>query len=112
MITSWETFTFFLALGLIGLYAKTSRVGFLEHAEWLAEQEMGLGLVGTGIGFIILLTQGGLSTVDAIDTTSIINILKTLPYGLGTALYTNALGVGSSLILRWVAKYVSLPNET
>jgi hypothetical protein len=102
-------FILVLATFLIGckIFLYTRRgVGKKEHAlndinaYWFTgEACLALGLVGTVLGFIIMLgsTFGGL---DVSDTTSMQNALVKMSIGMSTALYTTLVGLLSSLSIK------------
>lgn len=103
MITSIIGLMYVAALGTIGFIAYTSKKRDntkLQETVWFAsEQMMALGMLGTVIGFIYLLSSG-ISSASVTDATSLAKLLANMSVGLGIALYTNAVGILSSLITK------------
>ena len=56
-----------------------------------------LGLLGTIIGFILMLAS--VSVTDNMDVASLQSIIKNMSSGMGTALYTTLTGLVASMIL-------------
>jgi len=70
-------------------YTKTS-----EFANWFVR----LGLIGTVIGFIYMLS-GTFANIDTANTATMQKALMAMATGMGTALYTTAAGLICSLLL-------------
>ncbi len=68
-----------------------------DSAWFLVDLLIKLGLLGTIIGFILML--GSLSRADTLDIQTMQIVLKDMSGGMGTALYTTLLGLSSSLLL-------------
>ena len=61
-------------------------VGFYEFGWFCSDIMLKLGLIGTVIGFIIML--GSLSDITTFDVTLLQGVLTTMGSGMGVALYT------------------------
>jgi hypothetical protein len=68
---------------------------------------LSLGMLGTVIGFIMILV-GGFDSMVAGDTASLAKMFTKLGAGLGTALYTTLIGLLCSMILKM--QYFNLCN--
>ena len=68
-----------------------------ESAWFLVDLLIKLGLLGTIIGFILMLSS--LSEADTLDIQTMQIVLKDMSGGMGTALYTTLLGLSTSLLL-------------
>lgn len=103
MITSLLGLMFVAALGTIGFIAYTNKKRDntkLAEAVWFgSEQMMALGMLGTVLGFIYLLSSG-ITSASVTDPTSLAKLLANMSVGLGIALYTNAVGILTSLITK------------
>lgn len=99
MITTALAVLYIITTGLIGVIAYTKDYGSkLVDACWfLSEQMLALGMLGTVIGFIYLLSSG-ITSASVTDPTSLATLLANMSVGLGIALYTNAVGILASLI--------------
>ena len=83
----------------------TTVTKLLKRVWFLSEIEMGLAIVGTGIGIILLL--GVNSDINVADTTALQSLLTHLWGTLGIAFYPNAVGLISSLILKLMAYFIA-----
>lgn len=101
MITSALGILYIITTIMIGYVAYTKDFGSkLVDACWfLSEQMLALGMLGTVIGFIYLLSSG-ISSASVSDPASLAALLANMSVGLGIALYTNAVGILSSLITK------------
>ena len=68
-----------------------------EWAWFLVDLLIKLGLLGTIIGFILMLSS--VSQADTLDIQAMQIVLKDMSGGMGTALYTTLLGLSTSLLL-------------
>lgn len=68
-----------------------------ESAWFLVDLLIKLGLLGTIIGFILMLSS--VSEADTLDIQTMQIVLKDMSGGMGTALYTTLLGLSTSLLL-------------
>ena len=72
---------------------------FLEKTKFISGIFLDLGMIGTVIGFIYMLSSS-FGSIDVSNTTSLHMALKTMAVGMGTALYTTATGLICSVLLR------------
>jgi uncharacterized membrane protein len=70
----------------------------LERGWFLSDVLLSLGMVGTVIGFIAMLT--GFIDIDFSDAESVQGLIAQLGYGMSTALTTTLVGLISSIILK------------
>lgn len=114
MITTLLGLMYVAALGTIGFIAYTSKKrdnSKLVDAVWFgSEQMLALGMLGTVVGFIYLLSSG-ITSASVTDATSLAKLLANMSVGLGIALYTNAVGILSSLITKTLL-YAVIYDET
>jgi hypothetical protein len=75
----------------------------LETQWFMSEQMMALGMLGTVIGLIMMLST---TTVGSIDAGSMQGILSGMWKSMGLALYTNAVGLICSILLKLQVYYV------
>ena len=75
----------------------------LETMWFMSEQMMALGMLGTVIGLIMMLST---TTVGSIDGGSMQGILAGMWKSMGLALYTNAVGLICSIVLKLQVYYV------
>lgn len=112
MITSALSVMFVITNILVGYIAYTKDfTNKLVDACWfLSEQMLALGMLGTVIGFIYLLSSG-ISSASVTDPTSLATLLANMSVGLGIALYTNAVGILASLITKGLLYAVTYDHE-
>ena len=112
MITSLLAILFVLTMGLIGYisYTKNFKSKIVDACWFLSEQMLALGMLGTVIGFIYLLTSG-ITNASVADPASLAALLANMSVGLGIALYTNATGILSSLITKALLYAVTYDDE-
>lgn len=113
MITSILGLMYVAALSAIGYIAYTLKKrdnNKIIDAVWFSsEQMLALGMLGTVIGFIYLLSSG-ITSASVTDANSLAVLLANMSVGLGIALYTNAVGILSSLITKTLL-YVVIYDE-
>lgn len=112
MITSALAILYIITTCMIGYVAYTKNfAGKIVDACWfLSEQMLALGMLGTVIGFIYLLTSG-ITNASVSDPASLASLLANMSVGLGIALYTNATGILSSLITKVLLYAVTYDHE-
>lgn len=112
MITSALVVMFFITNILIGYiaYTKDFASKIVDACWFLSEQMLALGMLGTVIGFIYLLSSG-ISSASVTDPTSLATLLANMSVGLGIALYTNAVGILASLISKALLYAVTYEHE-
>ena len=67
---------------------------------FIADAVMSIGMVGTLLGFLIVLTSA-FENVDTSDTQAMQDVIGQLASGMGTALLTSLMGLISSVILKF-----------
>lgn len=112
MITSALAVLYVITTAMIGYVAYTKQYASkLVDASWfLSEQMLALGMLGTVVGFIYLLSSG-ISSASVTDPTSLATLLANMSVGLGIALYTNAVGILASLITKTLLYAVTYDHE-
>lgn len=71
-----------------------------ERYWFIAESSMSVGMVGTVVGFIMMLDGSNLAAVDPSDTEAMKAIIGQLASGMSTALITTFMGLVVALALR------------
>jgi flagellar motor component MotA len=112
MITSGLAVLYLVTTAMIGYiaYTKDFTNKIVDACWFLSEQMLALGMLGTVIGFIYLLTSG-ITSASVTDPTSLAALLANMSVGLGIALYTNATGILSSLITKALLYAVTYDHE-
>jgi len=101
MITSVLSLLYVVTTALIGYvaYTKDFTSKIVDACWFLSEQMLALGMLGTVVGFIYLLSSG-ITSASVTDPTSLATLLANMSVGLGIALYTNAVGILASLVTK------------
>lgn len=112
MITSILAILFFMSSIAIGYiaYTKNYEHKLVDTCWFASEQMLALGMLGTVVGFIYLLSSG-ITSASVTDPTSLATLLGNMSVGLGIALYTNAVGILSSLITKGMLYAVTYEHE-
>lgn len=112
MITSALAVMYIITTAMIGYVAYTKDFGskVVDACWFLSEQMLALGMLGTVIGFIYLLSSG-ITSASVSDPASLASLLANMSVGLGIALYTNAVGILSSLITKTLLYIVIYDHE-
>jgi hypothetical protein len=112
LITSALAVLYVITTGLIGYvaYTKDYASKIVDACWFLSEQMLALGMLGTVVGFIYLLSSG-ISSASVSDPTSLATLLANMSVGLGIALYTNAVGILASLISKTLLYAVTYDHE-
>lgn len=112
MITSLLCVLYIITTGLIGYvaYTKDFTSKIVDACWFLSEQMLALGMLGTVIGFIYLLSSG-ITSASVTDPTSLAILLANMSVGLGIALYTNAVGIIVSLLTKSLLYVVIYEHE-
>lgn len=112
MITTALSVMFIITNALIGYiaYTKDFTNKIVDACWFLSEQMLALGMLGTVVGFIYLLSSG-ISSASVTDPTSLATLLANMSVGLGIALYTNAVGILASLITKGLLYAVTYDHE-
>lgn len=80
----------------------------LETLWFMSEQLMALGMLGTVIGLIMMLST---TSVGSIDAGSMQGVLTGMWKAMGLALYTNAVGLVCSILLKLQVYYVGYGSD-
>ncbi len=87
-------------------FTKNNCIGSISDIErsqditwFVSDLMLTLGMLGTIIGYIYMI-HVGFSSIDPSSVSSMMESLKIMAVGWGTALYTTAIGLVSSLILK------------
>lgn len=70
-----------------------------DTAWFLAESFMSLGMIGTMLGFIMMLAQG-LTSIDPSNVAAMQTVIGSMAYGMSTALVTTLAGLIASLFIK------------
>jgi len=81
-----------------------------KKAWWAADACMAIGMVGTLIGLLIVLTEG-FADVDTSSVEAMRVVIGTLATGMGTALITSLVGLISSFFLKYQLVTLETANE-
>ena len=76
---------------------KSRMYEFVDNSFFIADLLLKLGIVGTVIGFIIMLSS--LSTIDEMNLSKMNNLLLSMSGGMKVALYTTLSGLIGSILL-------------
>ena len=76
---------------------KSKMYEFVDNGFFIADLLLKLGIVGTVIGFIIMLSS--LSTIDEMNLSKMNNLLLSMSSGMKVALYTTLSGLIGSILL-------------
>lgn len=109
---------YMLASGFIGKLTHDSKksIEFVKHLPfcWFTTELMlGLGMIGTLIGFLLLLQVAFGSQIDLSNAASTQKILSSMAVGFATSGLTTLIGLGASLLLKiqLVNLEYNLPEE-
>jgi len=67
---------------------------------YLAEVQMGLGMIGTLVGFLVLLGQALGQPINTADTAAMTQLIAKMGIGFSTAAVTTLVGLSASLIFK------------
>lgn len=108
---------FFISQLIIGKYiwliskGKQFADNFTKRLWNMSETFMGFGIVGTLIGFLIVLSTS-FQNIDGMSAEAIKNtVIANLAYGMGTALTTSLIGLICALILKYQITAIEMQNE-
>ena len=102
-----QTYISFLLLGI--WFLSSGRIGFKlkneiktsnESSWFIAETCMAIGMMGTVLGFILMLGSSNLASIDPNDVEGMKNVIGQLASGMATALLTTLTGLIVSVSLR------------
>jgi hypothetical protein len=81
-----------------------------DYSWFMSEMLMALGMFGTVVGLIHMLETSSISNVQ--DTNAVQGMLSGMWKAMGLALYTNAVGLLFSIILKFQVYFIGVENET
>lgn len=81
----------------IGYYTYKRDLNNIEPLWFISETQLGLGMIGTLVGFIIMFS-GAFGT--GISAENIKNVITAIALGVGTAIWTTLIGLSSGLIIK------------
>ena len=100
----------YISFVLVGIWLLTSmRIGYKLKKEittsnekfwFIAETCMAIGMMGTVLGFILMLGGSNLASIDPTDVEGMKNVIGQLASGMATALLTTLTGLIVSVSLR------------
>ncbi len=90
---------------ILDTYVKKT-IGFYEFGWFCSDVMLKLGLIGTVIGFIIML--GSLANITTFDVTLLQGVLTTMGSGMGVALYTTLSALVTGVLI--AIQYFNLEN--
>jgi|TARA_B110000285_G_scaffold130018_1_gene146178 hypothetical protein len=100
----------YISFILVGIWLLTSmRIGYKLKKEittsnekfwFIAETCMAIGMMGTVLGFILMLGGSNLASIDPTDVEGMKNVIGQLASGMATALLTTLTGLIVSVSLR------------
>lgn len=93
---------------LIGYYTYKRDLSNIEPLWFVSETQLGLGMIGTLVGFIIMF--GGAFS-GTISTENIKIIITSIALGVGTAIWTTLVGLSSGLIIKALLVNLEKTNE-
>lgn len=93
---------------LIGYYTFKKDLHNLEPLWFVSETQLGLGMIGTLVGFIIMFS-GAFAT--GITPENIKNVITAIALGVGTAIWTTLVGLSSGLIIKALLVNLEKTNE-
>jgi len=85
--------------------AEEDMVRWLNHGWFAADSVLKIGLLGTIIGFILMLAPIG--ELTSFDATSLQSALAAMSAGMAVALYTTLTGVIANIILRFQFQFLA-----
>lgn len=80
-----------------------------DYSWFMSEMLMALGMLGTVIGLIHMLEVNAISNIK--DSNAIQGMLGGMWKAMGLALYTNAVGLLFSIILKFQVYFIGVENE-
>ena len=104
----WESDATKISFIILGVFVFSSAwVGKITHVGqcnqnvgwFIAESLLGLGMIGTVTGFLLMLGTA-FENIDVSNTETLQNALTQMALGMSTALYTTLIGLICSLILK------------
>lgn len=93
---------------IIGYYTYKRDLSNLEPLWFVSETQLGLGMVGTLVGFIIMFS-GAFAT--GLTAENIKTVITAIALGVGTAIWTTLVGLTSGLIIKALLVNLEKTNE-
>lgn len=93
---------------IIGYYTYTRDLSNIEPLWFVSETQLGLGMVGTLVGFIIMFSG---AFAVGITPENIKNVITAIALGVGTAIWTTLVGLSSGLIIKALLVNLEKTNE-
>lgn len=98
ILAIWAVST--LSIGYWHLARNKSKVNYMTKIGWfLSETCMAIGMIGTVIGFLLMLGSA-FGNINVADTASLQTALKFMALGMSTALYTTLVGLVCGLYIK------------
>ena len=88
----------FLDNGQTGTYLVEKIEHLMEVGWFTSDLCLSVGMMGTVIGFIMMLS--GFTNINTQDISTVQNLIKSLGVGMSTALYTTLIGLACSTLLK------------
>ena len=89
--------------------AEEDMVRWLNHGWFAADSVLKIGLLGTIIGFILMLAPIG--ELTSFDATSLQSALAAMSAGMAVALYTTLTGLIANILLRFQFQFLADPMQ-
>ena len=99
----------FITVLLIGYYTYRRDLSNIDPLWFVSETQLGLGMIGTLIGFIIMFGGAFSGSISAENIKSIITAIAS---GVGTAIWTTLIGLSSGLIIKALLVNLEKTNES
>lgn len=98
----------FVTVLIIGYYTYKRDLINIEPLWFVSETQLGLGMVGTLVGFIIMFSG---AFAVGITPENIKNVITAIALGVGTAIWTTLVGLTSGLIIKALLVNLEKTNE-
>lgn len=98
----------FVTVLIIGYYTYKRDLSNIEPLWFVSETQLGLGMVGTLVGFIIMFSG---AFAVGITPENIKNVITAIALGVGTAIWTTLVGLTSGLIIKALLVNLEKTNE-
>lgn len=96
-ISIFILFIHFLTVLIIGYYTYMRDLSNIDPLWFVSETQLGLGMIGTLVGFIIMF-HGAFSVGVTVE--NIKGVIEAIALGVGTAIWTTLVGLSSGLIIK------------
>lgn len=98
-----------ITVAMIGYYTYRRDMSNIEPLWFVSETQLGLGMIGTLVGFIIMFSGAFAAGVTA---ENIKNVVTAIAVGVGTAIWTTLVGLSSGLIIKALLVNLEKENES